>query len=542
MDGRSISSRYDFSESDSDSVHSVQGQTARSVPLTRRYVSTVSLLSLRKKDSKLGIGNAVRSTTSKVAVGENRDGWELAEPRPGTSYLFSLGKEHDGLVEIIPETPITTRCDSENDNSRKEDDLVAIIPATPVGESDPDDVKAADTILFEQWRHSALLPLPETHRAFRPGTCASSIYSQDIRESADVDDCASSIYSQESRGTVRTRTLIPGQLHLRTRSLLSLAKKYSSPDNESICSRYECKASGSVVPDEDAPLHDDDCSIYSRDESVLSIRRRPSTRAGTMASTHSLPMPARNSWDAKPLPSLPVDRDQQSWQLPPTRDGESRKTWWSREPTALTKPLNRAKRSGSTVSEDSPGSCNQDSNFHRRPSSWSWLSIDSSLNDRASSVGSRKSLGPNMLRGQKYLRTLSLRSSGHNELATPEQMPYYPETPPPRYSKIYKLEQRLAAEARMEGTSSAAQRPPTRDGRRGAKLDPLKLPPLQLPELPDEQRVFFYAQCGHLAIDQGMIEGGPELPGWCLQCSKGRRGRRKVVKKELKSMLKSIAE
>jgi hypothetical protein len=532
MDGRSITSKYDFSESDSESIHSGQGRTARTVSFVRRYASSASQLTSRKEDSKMD-GFAVRSATSVMILRENGEVSEPAEPRPRTSYMFSLGKEQDGVMEIIPKTP-------PNDcNSDAELDF-QIIPATPSGQDDSDGTPTAGGVSFEQWRHSALLPVPPNHLAVRSGTRASSVYSQHVGGSEDIDDCASSTYSQESCGTTRTRTMVPGQLVMRTRSLLSLARKYAALDNISIYSRVESEDMSSTLPvEEDDSLRDDTSSIYSRDERADPVQPQTRTRAGTMDSAQSLPTPRRNSW--KLLPSLRGKRTQQTWLSPPSSHGPPKDTIpdsWSRDPPGH---LNHMTWSAMIRSEVSSRSCSQEPTLRRRPSSWSWLSVDTTPDDEAASIGTRNSLEPTILRGQRYLQKLSRPASVTSEPATESQFPAYATSLPPRYSRIFARSRRSTTGSRPEDAACVAPRRPPIEDRRDQRQDPLELPPLQLPELPDEQRLSFYIRCGHLE-DNWLFETGPELPGWCPQCSRGRRGKRKVVKRELKSMLKSIAE
>lgn len=534
MDGRSISSRYDFSESENGSIHSGQGRTARTVSLARRYASTVSLFSLRRKQSLRQRGNGVRSAASELFLREKSDGPGSAERRPMTSYLFSLGKERDGLAEIIPQSLVgDDECDS------KLEGLIQVVPASPVYPNDVEPSTTAGSMSSSQWRHSALLPLPGSHPAERPGTGGSSIYSEDGRGIEKLEDCASSLHSQESGETGGPRVRMPGQRLLRTRSLLSLAKRYSSHDDDvSIYTPEDCGTVESMPAREDAGLPDDDCSVYSRDERHEPVQRLASTRAGTISSTASVPKSTRDSCELTALPSLPTERDEPDWPLPSPIESQPRdlgaRTWWRRSSAF-------SHNSDEIVSPISREPCDREVPLQRRPSSWSWLTINTAISDRTSSSDDRKSSEASILNGHRYIRT-SVRASIESDMESAKQSARSPRSPLSVDTGIYRGEHRLSAGNQTMVVSSEVPQFFQINGWRAPKQDPLLLPPMQLPELPDEQRVSFYARCGHFETDPELIALGQELQGWCPECSKVRRSKRKIVKKELRSMLKSIAE
>lgn len=534
VDGRGITSRYDVSESDTDSLHSGQDQIARTVSLARRYVSTVSLFALRNRDSNLAArGKGVRSTASESLLRGRSCDQVAGHQRPTTSYIFYLGKEQDGLVEIIPETLVY-------DDEVKHDILTKVVPATPNNQDDDESINAEENASYQQWRHSALLPLPDDHPAARPGTRESSVSSQDDLRSK-VFDITPRVLNKEE--TTRTQASIPGQLHLRTRSLLSLARRYTSDDSTSIFRHYDGEVSPMTSVAGDATLQDDDCSVYSQDEMAVPAHRRRSISAETMISATSLPTPARNSWDTKPLPPLPIEHDQQTWLFLPPRDEPLNK--------AASKTRSRADSStlpgipdlvqGQTTrhSERRVGASSETPPLRHRPSSWSWLSFSTALSDEASSSADRKRPESSIFHGQRYLRVSISRASARNVLSPEAEAASFPASPPPRYSRIYRGE---AARSDHEETPSSVPQLRSNSGRRAARQDPLQLPPLQLPELSDERRISFYIKCGHLETNPQLIVKGPQLPGWCPRCSKGRLRKRRVVKKELKLMLRSIAE
>lgn len=539
MDGRSITSKYEFSESDTESMRSGQGQIAQPVSWPRR---TVSL----KRDGRLAGGKVVQTAASEDFLRRKSHGSLLAVPPPRTSYMFSLGDENDGLVEIIPEG-----LECYDEYGAQHDSILEITPATPICQIDAESPMTDEGVSYGQWRCSTSLPASRNHTV-RPVTYASSIYSQDDRGS-NYFDYASSIHSRESDEDSETRNLIPGQLHLRTRSLLSLAKKYSSDDDVSIYSRYCCGEVTSFECGEELASLDDDCSVYSRDEMAVPIQRLPSTRARTMDRTVNRSTPSESSWRWKPLPPLPREQDRQTWQSPVSQaslvapgslDDQGRnamaKTRWSADSSLLPRPLNLVKRSASKSSEGSVSSCSQSSTPRHRPSSRSWLSVDTATSDRESSNGDRKKSDSSIFHGQHCLRIPSMRrGSEGSDPESEEQFASSPVSPPPRYSGIFRGE--TVESTRDENPSLATRRLP-KTGRKVAKQDLLYLPPLQLPKLPDGQRILFYSRCGHLETSLEFTGDGPELPGWCPQCLKGKSRKRRVVKKELKSILKSIAE
>lgn len=544
MDGRSISSRYDFSESETGSIHSGQGRTARTVSLAKRYVSTVSLFSLIKKDSLRKRGNGVRSAASELFLREKlttADG--SVGSRPKTSYLFSLGKESDGLVEIIPQTLV-----DHEEYDFKRDGLVEVVPASPevYVNDDVEAITPAGSISFNQWRHSALLPLPGGQPKERPGTCASSVYSEDVGLETVHDD-ASSTHSRRSEDSGGPRST--GKRLLRTESLLSLAKRYSSHDDEDFMyGLEERKSPKAISTTPNAAVQDDDWSVYSREERAVSPRRRPSTRAGRTSATISplTPTKDRDSWNLTSLPPLPSAHSQQTWPLPSptedqTKDAASR-IWWRRSSNFSQNSAEKPERM-SPQHELVVRSHNQDATLGRRPSSWSWLTINTIRSDRTSSEGDRKSSETSVLGGHRYIRA-SVRASTESDASSATGVSEERMSSPTVNSRIYRGPHRLSKGNRPVVDSTEVPDFFHIDGWRAPKRDLLQLPPMQLPELPDEQKVSFYVRCGHFETDPELVATGRELQGWCLECSKARRSKRRIVKRDLKSMLKlkSIAE
>ncbi|CZT24110.1 uncharacterized protein RCC_09827 [Ramularia collo-cygni] len=426
---------------------------------------------------------------------EKSDGQVQDERRPKTSYFFLPGKERDGLVEIIPRTLSIEHA--------KHGDVIEEGPVSPVYPNDVEAPLTVGSLAFNEWRHSALLPVSDIHPARRPGTRGSSIYSEDGR----FEDCASSTHSQEGQQPGGPDTTKPARRRLRTRSLLSLAKRYSTHDDGvSFSSGDDCGGSTSILGKEDDALQVDDSSTESRDKKAVLPQRHPS-RTGTVSSVSSPPTESRNSWDSTALPRLRDERYREVSPLPSASKRRSQEvaseTWW-RESSILS----RDSVINPSTMETSPKPVRQGFPLGRRPSSCSWVTIGAVVNERTSiSSDERESTESSVPRGRQRGRSLSVRETIERDAAAAA----------------------LSSLVRMSSPSYDDIDP---------RQDGMQLPPLLLPELPDEQKLSFYARCGHFETDPELIRGGQELRGWCPDCSKLKRSKRTVVKRELKSMLK----